>query len=174
MSDSVKTPQEVEAQDQLNAATLISFASKDDLKSGKDGFAPLDENIYKVTVSRAEVRERPNYDDKSVMEMVIMIEFDIDGTKSGDPVMDINGEEQKEGFRKYWEWLNPAATGFRGDGKPSKTRECISALMGTSVEDELPGISVDELYGKSCYAMLEVTSKQDGTKKNKAVKFSKI
>ena len=172
MSDDVKTPEEVAAQDELNASVTISFGSKDEVSKG--GFLPLDEDIYLMTVAKAEVRERPNWDDKTILEKVIMLEFDVDSTKGGGAIVDLDGKEQANGTRKHWAWLNPQATGFRGDGKPSKFRECICALLKQDVNDQLQGLAVDDLVGKSAYIMLEVEAEKDGSKTNKSVKFSKV
>jgi len=166
----VKTPAEVVAQDELENLVTLDFASKEDSK--QTDFLPLEENIYKMTVDKAEVRQRPNYNDPSVMENVIMITFSVEGTVSGEPIKDINGNIQEPNSRKFWEFLSTTAKGFRGDGKPSKTRACIFALMGKDLQDEFKGVKTEDLEGKSCKVMLELKDKKDGTLKNSAVKYS--
>ena len=164
------TPEEIAAQEALNSSVTLDLASKAD--SGSTNFLPLEEDFYKMTVEKSEVRERPNYTDPSVMEKVIMITFSIDGTVSGTPVKDINGVEQKPGERKFWEFLSTTALGFTGGGQPSKTRACICALNKVDATKELKGIKIEELIGKSCKVMMSIKDKKDGEKKNYAAKYS--
>lgn len=166
----VKTPGEVQAQEDLNSSVSLDFSSKKDAETG--GFNPLENDVwYIITCDKAEVRERPSYDDPSTLEKVIWLQFTFDKREDGKPIKDSEGEEQKEGARLWWEWLSTTATGFKVTGSPSKTRACIYALLGKDIEEEFTGVKVEDLLGKSCKVMLEPHKRKDGSPANKALKY---
>jgi len=168
------SPEEVAKQEELNASVSFSLPSKED-SAGQSKFCPLNEDVfYEMTVSKAEVRERPNYNDPSAMEKVVMLAFVIDKTTTGEPILDINGKVQNNGERMFWEFLSTTATGFKADNTPSKTRACLCALMNTDVNAPLKISSIEELIGKKCKVRLGIKEKKDGEKKNYAEKYKSL
>jgi len=167
------TPEEVADAMALKESVSLDFTSKED--SGGTQFKPLEpDTFYKFTVDAVEVRERPQYDNPSATEKVIMITFTVDENLTGTDIYDIDGIKQEPGVRKYWEFLSTTALGFTSGGEPSKTRMCICALLGKDVEDDFALNDLDELLDKSCKAMLSLVKKQDGSPKNKVLKYSSI
>ena len=168
----VKTPEEVEAQEAALADFSLSFKSKEDSDTGGGDFKALAENIYKMCVQNIELRDGTDFDGNACQ--FIMVTFAVIEAMDGKDIKDIDGDKQEPGVRLFWEWLSTTALGFKTDGTPSKTRACLSALMGQSPEDELEIDNLSELIGAECKAFLTVTKKKDGTDKNKAIKFSKL
>jgi|1_EtaG_2_1085319.scaffolds.fasta_scaffold03508_1 hypothetical protein len=169
----INTPEQVEAQENLDNSVTLDFSSKAD--SGGTEFLPLEEDVfYEFSVEKAEVRERPVYDNPTEMEKVIMVQFIVEGRTDGKDIKDVEGTVQGPGTRKIWEWLSTTATGFAGSGKPSRTRMCIYSLLNKDLEEEFKGVKTGELLEKGCKAMLEIKTKKDGTKINKVFKYSPL
>lgn len=172
MSKDVLTPEEVLAQEELNNSVSLDFASKED--SDVVGFLPLKEGQYEVTCQKAEVRERPKWGKPEEMENVLVITFQVDKCLTEDAIFDVEDQEQEPETRLHWEWLSTTSMGFHPSGSPSKTRSCLSALLGVDPEEKFSVPNISELEGKRAKVFLEVGFKKDGSKFMKSIKYSKI
>jgi hypothetical protein len=172
-NNGVLTPEEVREQEELKKETSLEFTAKGE--SGGSEFMPLEDDVfYRLVVDKVEVRNRPKYDDPSVIEKIIMLTFTVDGRDDGKDIKDIEDNVQEDGVRKFWEFLSTTATGFTSAGEPSKTRACICALLDKDPEDTFALNDVDSLVGKSCKGMFSLVKKQDGTVKNKCIRYKSL
>lgn len=150
----------------------LNFLSKEE--SGKGDYAPLQSNIYDITLESATVATQAQYGktDGST-EKVIKATFVIEGRADGKPITDVDGKTFDPGFRKMWDTFSLRSTGFKqGGGEPGKTRAAICALTGNDPEKPFKLGSLEEIIGKSCKAFVTLVPKKDGTgKKNKIDKY---
>lgn len=162
------SPEEVAEQNRLKANLNLSLKSKEDCET--EGFALLAPDVfYKFTVERVELREQQKYQ-STEMETKIMLVFKVAGV-DGAPVKNIDGAVETND-RLFWEWLSTTSTGYKSDGTPSKTRQCLTALMGVNVDSELDLPDVDSLIGKKCRGLMDLRTKKDGGQKNVVIKYA--
>ena len=149
----------------------LDFLSKED--SAKSEFQPLKTGIYQLYVDKAELIERPSYNDPSIAEKVIQLTLIVMSTQDGSTIKDIEGTEQNGGFRKLWDSLSTTAVGFKNGGtEPSKTRAAICAFTKNNPDAPFKLNSLDEVRGKECLAFVDVVNrKRDGAKVNKISKY---
>jgi hypothetical protein len=161
----VLSPEEVLAQEKLNSSVKITFGTKDDSKN--DDFGPMEDGIYVLEVLEANIERKVDIYAKEEGTMVnsIAVVFTV-----LDAVKDVNGKDYPAGSRQFRDWLSLKSIGYRTDGTPSKTRQCLAALYGQQPEDSLDEVDVSDLVGKKCRAML--TPKGEGSSYNKVLKYS--
>ena len=165
-------PDWVESQEMpKDLSNPLDFLSQAESKTSD--FMPLAEDIYKLEVITAKIVQRQAYQ-STEMRDYIQLELWVEQLDPGKPIKDVKGNTQNPGVRKLWESLDLMSRGFKPDGTPSKTRACLCALLKADPIKSFKLGSLNELIGKECKAMVGLAIKQDGSQKNKVIKYMQL
>lgn len=149
-------------------AKKMLIPSKKQLDEQKKDFSLILQDDYILEIESLKETQQENYN-KTGMEDIVNITFNILSLKDGNVVKDINGDVVKN--RKIFFTARPNNVGFMKDGTPSKTRSLISYITHQDIFEEMIFDNWNDLVGELVNAEIIQYINGKGEKKNKIGRF---